>query len=757
MFFNADAGGVSLNFQEDLPGVAKIIAAVTVWGIEQPTATEPRTFILDTGTRATEGRIKSTISERHANIQYLTGAEGTNPQKPAIPSNVLVVAWVTLSTTGVETILPATENRARSLADHNAELGQLEAWKTSVGSAIDTINTMLAVLASRINNLTPLDSFLRLIVDVVRLKEKANLPSSYTTWGSDYFLDDSDSDTQNVDYHCRIEEGIRFPFQDERFAELQLLNPIDDNVKVADGFVLPKYHEARRLANVAPVDISVPYTIPVWTSYLDYRESGQSEIVYKLAWIVVGGSVSVSPTEINISQFANQAFGWTKVWRVRSRWRWGLPYYSSSRVTFWWNLRYDPIYETFRRLSGDTGFVILPGPPFNYPVPAPGVFAWRYAWTRVKWFWHDFVVDHHYWDRYVALGSVNGSVVAQTFLNAQDGWLTGLNLFFTRRGSAGDVTVLLCETTETGQPNKEAVITTSSIAVADIKLWPYPTRVFFSPNLVTQGKRYAIILLTQGAHFCATTERNQLISGTLFYSTDQIWFQGLGDMTKDLCFELIYAEFEANRTVVQLANAGLPDGIAAIDINTDAQVPDGTTLTFEAQLSGIWYPINDPGPDPSGHPLVGLPDAVPIRAVFQGTPALMPGFTIGVASQIYTWQPGPDMTHISAPRTMPVATPVTTVIATYRLEAWRYGGSPAHHTAVITLLHGTGASYGTETSATGVVDTPAPEDPDNVLIRKATFSSVSPASAAFKLKIVGHTDNRLTPFHVAERIDIDLA
>lgn len=748
VYFADDAGGVAIDFltiDPGLPAATKRIAAIVAWGQEELSDTEPRTFITNATTRATEARSKATTSIRHANVQAVMGLEGPDPQKPAVASNVLVVAWVTLNTTGIESIIAEESNRVQSMRDTRARLAQFDAFRTQAGAMFDTINTQISVLADAIRGATPLDTFLRLVVDVTHLKEKADLPDSYSGWGADYFLDDQESDTLNVNYHARNEEGMRFPKAAEFTTQLALANPIDSGVIVTNNFMLPKYHEVRRLANVAPTVSTVPVILPVWLT-----------IELQIAWLLSHPyypipiypyiypyvvTVVVQPNEISISQFANQAFSWTRLFRVRYRWRWGAPYYVSSRINYWFNLTYDPIWWTFHRRVADTVFLPLIGPPYPYPVPLPLTpFAWRYGFVRTPWYWFDYVTDHYFWDRAFTTASVNGSVVAQTFLNAADGWLVGMHLFFTRRGPSGDVTLLLCETNDTGQPMKDRVVASATLLRTSINLWPYATRVNFDPTLMTQGKRYAFIPITNGAHFMATTDRNQLISGTLFYSTDQVFFQGVGDMSRDLCFELIFAEFESNRAEIQLANATLTGGIAAIDINADAQVPDGTSLTFQAQIGGIWKDLADPGPD--GQPFAGLPSLAQMRAVFTGTPALMPGLAIGAASEIYTWRPDTTLKGISDVQTMPSA--VTSATVNIRLEAWRGVG---HHTAVVKLLHGAG--YTTVATGAAVVDT-VPSDDNKALLRKTTFTAL-PSITTFKIQIEGTSDSALQLFHVAER------
>jgi hypothetical protein len=746
VYFSDAAGGVAIDLLANLPGATKRIAAIVAWGQEILTDTEPRTFITDANTRTTEARPTSTESRRHANLQEVLGIEGPDPQKPTVASNVLVVAWVTLNTTGIELIEAEEGNRLQGLAAHNAALITLNAWRAAIGTRIDTLAQELANLAGRIHNLTPLDVFLRLVIDVTRLKEKADLPDSYSDWGSDYFLDEEESQTTHVDYLARIEEGLRFSNAAERIVQLALANPIDNSVVVTDNFVLPAYHEVRRLANVATVRL-ISKVIKVldreigW--YWDPRDREYEPYVYfDVDYKRI--TVATGPTEISISQFAHQTITWRHVHRVRWRVRWGVPYYWSSRINFWWDRRHDPVWWTFHRRFGDPDFILL---PFGIPTP---YYKWRHVYRRTKWFWWDRVVDRHYWERRVTTTGINGSVLAQTFLNPQAGWLTAVHLFFTRRGVSGDVEVLIVECTDNGQPDKDAVVGRTTLDWDDIMLWPKATRVSFAPIFLDQGKRYAIVPITSGAHYLATTERNQLTSGTLFFSTDQVWFQGLGDMTRDLAFELVFAEFEATRFEVQLAPAELSGGVAALDINTDAQIPEGTELTFEAQINGVWTPLADPGPEATTPPLTGLPPLVNMRAVFTGAPSLMPGMAIGPNSEIYTWRQRSDFKHVSETRTMPGA--VNTVTVTLRAESWL--DTPAH-TLDCKLRTGTEPTFATIINPTATATEVASDDP-GAIVRNFTFSSLG-GITAYKIEISGTTNNVLTPYHVAERVDIALA
>lgn len=757
IYYNSDAGGVEIDFLGHTPVATYRYATIVAWGQEILTETNSRTFITDSRTRATEARAKSTESRRHCNLQVAYGLESIDPERPAIASNVLAICSVLLDSSGIVSIQMEEDNRVRGLAVVNSDLLALNIWKAIIGTRIDTLASELQALAARINGLTPMAAFIQSVSDIARLKEKADLPDTYSAWASDPFLDEQETDTLNVDYLARIEEGLRFAHASERIATLSLNNPNDASVKVTDNFVLPVYTEVRRLGNVAVAKTNVlyetsyyTYRIPELVSYWwnnQYYFTTEYRLIHES--YTTATTVTTPPDEISISQYATQTIPCTFYSRVRWRVRWGCQYFVTSRINAWWDKLHDPVYVTFHRRVADTSFVALVGPPYTTVVYAPPAFVWRQKWYRSRWYWKDWVVDYHYWDRQHTTNSVNGSVVAQTFLNSQDGWLTAIHLFFTRRGAAGNVTVLICETTETGQPNVGAVIGYGTLARDHIQIWPKTSRVEFPPVFLAQGKRYAFVPVTTGAHFLATTERNQYINGTLFYSTDQVWFQGVGDMSRDLAFELVFAEFSGNRTYVTLNPLELDGGIAGIDINTDGQEPEGTNITFEVLLNGVWTPLSEPTPDSNDPPLIGLPTLLQLRACLSGTQSVMPGFSVGSNSEAYTWRPRSDVTHISTVRSMPVGG-VDTVTVSLRIEAWR--GAP-YHTCTVALLNG--PTFTNVVTAAAVVDEDATDDA-NAIIRHVSFTGLTDEDA-YKIKITGTTDNVITCWHGSERLDIGIA
>ncbi len=101
----------------------------------------------------------------------------------------------------------------------------------------------------------------------------------------------------------------------------------------------------------------------------------------------------------------------------------------------------------------------------------------------------------------------------------------------------------------------------------------------------------------------ATVSGQNHLQGTLFFGTDGDYFTG--DLTKDIMFTLYGAQFKTARTEVQLQPVSLAGGITDITIEAPAIVPEGTSLTFEVQVGGKWYPLTEVGK------LSSKPDIVP--------------------------------------------------------------------------------------------------------------------------------------------------
>ena len=719
VFYNDNEGGTNLDLLSVLPVVTRRYVGIVVWGQEIETDTEPRTFLTDPVTRATVARVVSTESRRWTNISTVTGPESPDPQRPAIASNTLVVAWVLLDSAGIVSITMVEENRAPNVSELDARLDENDAWRQRTASRLDTLATDLAALAARLAGTASMKFALKLGADIARVKETLNLPDTYSHWGADHFLTEDESEPLHTDYVALVEEGIRFAPEIQRDSQIGLLNPIDEAVINQANFVLPAYTQVPRLE-------------------------------------VLGND-----GEISISQNQFQTINWELCSKTRTRIRWGTAFYVCANGVWWFapsgrdwqtsiasgemangwgtsgntpntDLIYDPIRNILTR--GDETFQILDVQ--DNP---------NHTILRLAQFWVDEIIDSYYWRQVVTIQGLSGSIVAQTYLSSQGGWLTSVDIFFTRVGPSGDVHCLIAECNSDGSPNYQKVIGRSTLTHDLLRVIPNHGRFEFLPTYLAKGARYAIILQTAGNHFISIVENNKFAQGTLFNSSDGAW--SVGSLTKDFAMRLNFAKFNTNRCTAMLLSLELSGGIVNVDLNFDSIRPPGTSLIFETMINGEWMQLGYY----DSNPLTGLHSLLQFRVTFVGTTDEMPGLGVASNSRVFTQRPRKDFTHISTARTVPLAATVNTVYCDFRLESWRGVG---YHTFLARLL--TGAGYTALRTPSLVEDEIDPNDP-TTLVRRCTWNLAALGGTpinSYKIRCQGTTDNERACFLVGERVDI---
>lgn len=689
VFFRDDEGGIVINLADYIPVLTKRIVAVVVWGNQIDTAVEPRTFLIDAESGQTEAEAIATESRRFAEINTVPGTENANPQPPALDMNVLAVAYVTLTPAGVESVQMVEGNRLNSVASNHQKITEFQHWRDRAGTRLDTLGTDVANLASRLTGTVTQRELFEVAADVARVKRALDFGDDLSSYGHDPFLDLRDSDPEHPDWLVKVEEGARFPYAQQREANINLLNPLEDRVKLTGNFALPAYTPTERI------------------------------------------TITGRDGEIPISQYQHQMIETIQKTMTRTRVRYG-PYQIICTNADWWKTgKYDAVKGIFRR--GNEEWQVA---DYNVTHPTRNDSHGRKAkWVRMRQIFYDYV-EEPYWENIVVTESVSGSLIAQSFLNSQDGWMTHIDLWFAQVAASGDVHVLIAETTN-GAPDLRKVIGRVAVSQQDLKTYPQATRVPFTPTYLKKGQRYAVVLISQGAHTITYVEGNKFAEGSLFYSTDGAWFQG--DLVRDLAMRILFAEFKTTRVEVQVEAFELANGIANIDILAESYIPDGCDLVYEIQINGVWRPLQYY----DVNILSGLPPLLPARIVFLGTTDLMPGIKFGSASKVTTFRPRTDFKHVSATRTL--AGLVDVVEIRTRLEGW----DDARHAFDCKLL--TGSGFGTVVTADSYEDRET-EDPE-AIERRFYFELGAPINA-YKIRMEGTTDNALVTFHVAERVDV---
>lgn len=728
-----------------LPAAAQRIVTIVVYGQTIDSEIEPRDFLINVTTRATEPQSVPMVQERVAQVSVVPGSESADPQRPAIPEAYVPVADVLMGTAGVVSVTMRTDFAVPELDVAKDRLDAVTAWQLRVGQILDGLLSDLSTLGRRVDSLPTRSEFadlaaqiasLRLALDELRrnitssieadlsvvkaqmkafadliagqitaiagslavVKENLDLSDLNSLYGADQFLDALESDPAAPGYDALVEEGIRFPWTATALSTLQLDNPINGSVTMtADGLMVPNYTSIEALVAGAPAANEVMQSIPI----ADYQ-FGTHQLIQR----------SIS----------------------RTRLRYGSTRNVCTNASFWSGGQYNSVTGVFTK-NGES-FEVRDA---NGNIPTAVGRNAAHAWYRVRQFWTD-TFEETYWDYQPVISTIQGVQIGQTFVNGQARYCTGLSLGLTQIGSTGNVTVALCETRADGTPNPNRVLAQSTLAQANLKRFPEWTLFPIRPTLLKQGGRYGILVITGGAHYIGTVSGSNFTSGTLFFSTDGQYL--LGDLTKDMRFKVHVAKFASTRVSVELKPLQLAGGIADIDIIAPQIVPDAANLTYQVRVDDAWYSIAEMTPDF----LTGLPPVLPLRAVMTGTPELMPVIH-ATDSQIRVSRAKTAFTHISSERTLPSGMTTKQVRVVTRL----YPFVSAQHTLAVTIL--TGAGYATSVSPAAVVTrNVGSSDRANDVEKEYLFTFAAPI-AAYKIRIAGSATSAGQLFHVEQRID----
>lgn len=663
------------------PVANKVKIAVVAWGSEVETTNAYRDFVVNLETEQTEARLVSTEKARGANLGFMKGVESADPQLPTIPLDRLLIATITLGTSGIEDVAMSTAGALSSLRNLSGRTTALEAWRSIAEPRISTIGSDLANLANSIVGTADTAAVTRIAADVARLKSLAGLPDTYASYGADRFLNLTETDTTNLEFMAKVSEGIRFSDEAANTSALQIFNPINAQVSQVGGMLLPAYSSVQRIV------------------------------------------VDAYSGETSIAQYSQTSHTLTKQSVSRKRIRYGQSMVVCTNSSWWQSGQYDPVNGVFTK-DGETFTVTYTG--------QGGGGQMSHEYLRVTQFWYDDWAET-YWDYVDSTITIAGAQVAQSFLNTQAGWLTGIDLFFTKRGTSGNVNLAICHLSDSGTPDLSTVIYQATLDYLSIKAMDW-TSVAIAPTYLEAGKRYAAVLTTNGNHYIGmATGAGSYVGGTFFYSTDGAYFAG--DLTKDMMFGLRFAQFSASRVAVDLQPLSLSGGISDIDILAGMVVPDATKLTFQVQVNGTWIALSDV----TKNALVGLPPLLPFQVVFQGTSDIHAGIVLS-DSQVKVLRPRTAFKHFSTPRLLPAATSTVRVITT--LGGW----NAERHSFGVKLKIGA-----TLVSPAVVQDI----DLGGRRIERTSLFTLAAPTSSFEIVSTGTTSTALDLFLVEERVDVE--
>lgn len=633
---------------------------------------------------------KARAKVRNAIIAAVAGAASSVPQAPATPVGAVAIADILLNTGGVEKITRRAENEAPELDELSRAFLVLQEKNALQDLEIAGLRNDLAALGRELRGSVSQATLVALIADVSGLKERADIPDTGSPYGADHFLTDDESDILNVDYNARVDEGIRFPHANFWRGPLALQNPNDPNfMHAAQGLICPKY---------TPID---------------------GLLVSKQASSAALGGTTYQTMEL------------TQLTMSRKVLRYG-DYFTICANNAWWQSgRYDPSTKIFTAADGETFEVEnLGGAWLFHP----------WDWLRLRKFWTDTLRQPY--DVYAPVThNIQGVVKAQTFIQSQDRWVPAVKLGIVSAGAGAEVTASIVECNADGTPNPKRMLAKTTIAVGDFETFPTFTRFPFTKPVFLQKGIYALLLATTGDVTVAMAEGQQFLGGTLFESTDGVFFQG--DLTKDMCFGVEYCRFDITRLPVLLAGLNLDGGIHNIGIVAAMITPTNSDAAWQLQVAGVWRSIEPTGE--SGETLfgAGVTPFYDFRVMLAGNQWAMPIIDMG-SSQVTLFRAAVAFDHISTPIQMPAGVTVTTV----KVRAVAGDWDAARHTLVAKLRYG--ASYASVKNHSAVTVKEVVNRPEAKEM-EWTFS-FSPAIDAFKVEFLGTTNNARITYHVEGRV-----
>lgn len=542
---------------------------------------------------------------------------------PTIAATDACLAYVRLTTQGVQEIQPGEGWRVKSLYEVEGRVTSLEILMDQAFAEVAALQTDLANLQARANDIPNPELIRQMQRDISQTRRLLNLPDEARAYFYDSGLVKDKWDLNHPQWLARVAEGIRFANAAEREVQMALVNPAQDSIRIVDQVLLPKWTEIMRL------DVSGSGSTKDISQQVHTTVEAKKRTVSRSA-VRYGPTVAMCDNVDDWAQIGKVRAGQTFQVNGETFEKIGLideSYAGTTIDTSIFNEIHDKNYG-MDMLIIHNATAEERGNRLIYAARSVHVDTWTET----------------YWDYVTNTFGVNGSVYGQTFLVSHPMVLTSISLNFSRVGNSGDVTLMLCETSATGQPLLDRMIASSVLPRSKLSTgW---VRFPFTPSYLPAGRRYAWVAVTVGNHALRTVTGAKYSQGTLFWSTDGAWFDG--NLQEDFQFRLNAAKFQSLRTVVEFEPLTLENGMTEIRLVYSNWCPEGCQMMWEVQPAGSteWTPLQGETDD-NPNPLLGLPALTRLRLTMIGTTDLAPAIIMDSYARALTARPRTDMRCVS--------------------------------------------------------------------------------------------------------------
>jgi hypothetical protein len=564
------AAPIDLNLQVRIPAAAsdQRWVAILLRGEEvAESANRPFETSEDPETSVIVQRTTPKTINRKVSMIVQAGEANPVPTKPVVAPTDACIAFVLLTSSGIEAIEPGNDSRVKTLYEVEGRVTSLEVDLSGLFLRTETIETQIVNIWGKLDEIPRPVIIRQMQRDIGAARLKIELPDEARAYVYDQGLVMTQWDNAHVDWLARIEEGVRFGFAATNQTRLEVLAEDDPKVAFRGRRMVPAFDEVTRIANT-----------------------------------------SMDAT-LNISQLVHTETTLVRKEVSRIRMTYGPTQWACENAAGWAGLGGDARAGQMLNVGGETFEVV-----YQDTNNGPGHQTYGVRQIRYE------IYADPYWDYVTEEVGVNGSIYGQSFLVAQPMQLTSIDLAFARVGADGDVHVFVVETTNAGTPKFDAVLAQGILPHGNLVVgW---NKCVMPITLLESGKRYAIVTITTGAHALYVSGANKYTGGTQFITTDGAFAQGSTET--DICFRLNAARYRSPRTVIPMQALNLADGMTQIDMLYAGWVPGGCQLAWEIRPAGtdLWVELDDG--DPATNPLVGLPASVELRMVMMGTADLQP-------------------------------------------------------------------------------------------------------------------------------------
>ncbi|WP_062111142.1 hypothetical protein [Aureimonas sp. AU40] len=559
------------------------------------------------------------VERRTVEFRVQQGLNSPTPLRPVIAATDCCIGFVLLSNTKIEAIESAQDWRVKTLYEVEGRVTVLEGQMAVSFARTQTLATDLANLQAMLKDFPRKEIVQQLQRDTAQLRRLANLPDAARGYFYDAALVKDQWAVTNAQFLARIAEGVRFGWAAERDERLEILNPAQAGIRIEGDILMPAWTEKTKIE----VD---------GTGSTKNISQQVHTVTTPVERTVSRSSVSYGPTVAMCDNYKE----WAQIGTARE----GAVFQANGESFVKLGL-IDASYagqsldvSIFNQTHGSNitaADVIV----HNSQVAQTG-YRQIYAAKSIEYnYWTE-----TYWDYVTETFGINGSVYGQTFLLTQPIILTSIEVKLDRVATDGEVTLLLCEVSATGEPLFDAVLARSTLAAKDLaRGW---VRFPFKPRFMPPGKRYAWVTVTTGNHSLVTVTGAKYAQGTLFWSTDQGWFQGAPE--EDFVFRVNGAEFTTTRAVVEFDPLELENGMTELKLLYESWCPDGTSMMWEVKPSGReeWEPLRAETAE-APNPLRGLPALCRLRLTMIGTTGLAPAIVLNAKARAMTRRPRGDM------------------------------------------------------------------------------------------------------------------